>query len=56
MYRIRLKDGTVLSVRFIRVWDYPNKHKCEAQQRGIFGCVATLPMLATVSPFLPLLR
>ena len=33
----------------IRVWDYPNK-RCTG--RGIFGSVATLPMLATISLFL----
>ena len=48
--------STFLSVCSITVWDYPNKQKCEAQQRGIFGSVATLPMLAMVSLFLPLLR
>ena len=37
----------------IRVWDYPNK---QCTGRGIFGSVATLPMLAAVSPFLLLLR
>ena len=51
--------STMLLVRFairspsfpfpIRVWDYPNK---QWTGRGIFGSVATLPMLAAVSPFL----
>ena len=37
----------------IRVWDYPSK---QCPGRGFFGSVATLPMLATVSLFLLLLR
>ena len=61
--------STMLLVRFairspsfpfpIRVWDYPNKQtrRHPAGRAGaLFGSVATLPMLAAVSPFLLLLR
>ena len=33
----------------IRVWDYPSK---QCTDSGIFGSVATLPMLAAISLFL----